>query len=90
MAVVWIPSLLQSLTGGAGTVSVPGATLRQVLDNLDARFPGFRERLVDEQGRFQPEIAVAIDGAAGQWGLSEPVDPDAELHIIPAISGGDV
>ena len=62
MAVVWIPSLLQRLTDGQDKVSVPGDTLRQVIDNLDARHPGLKARLLDEEGRFPEGIAVAIDG----------------------------
>ena len=88
MAVVWIPSLLQGLTGGAGTVTVPGATLRQVIENLDARYPGLKERLLDEQGRLRMEIVAAIDGATSHLGLIEPVGEDTEIQFIPAISGG--
>jgi len=67
---------------------VPGATLRQVLDNLEARFPGFKERLIDEEGCLQPEIAVAIDGETNHLGLLQPLEEDSEIQIVPAISGG--
>ena len=88
MAVVWIPSLLQRLTEDQDTVTVPGATLRQVINNLDARHPGIKERLVDDEGRFQEGIAIAIDGEVSHLGLIEPVKEDSEIHIIPAIGGG--
>ena len=89
MPVVWIPSLLQGLTGGAATVTVPGRTLRQVIDNLDARYPGIKERLVDPgAGRPQPEIAAAIDGDTEHLGLIQPLDEDSEIQFIPAVSGG--
>ncbi|HEX2173005.1 MAG TPA: MoaD/ThiS family protein [Dehalococcoidia bacterium] len=89
MAVVWIPSLLQGLTDGAATVTVPGRTLRQVIDNLEARYPGVKERLVDtEEGRLQPEIAAAIDGDTEHLGLIQPLEEDSEIQFIPAVSGG--
>jgi sulfur-carrier protein len=88
MAVVWIPALLQSLTGGDRTATIPGATLREVISNLDTRYPGMKDRLLDDDGHLRPEIAAAIDGETEHWGLLEPVREDAEVHFIPAIGGG--
>ena len=88
MAVVWIPSLLRTLSNGEDKVTVPGATLRQVINNLEAAHPGFRERLLDEDGNIQPDIAVAIDGETSHLGLLEKVGENAEVHFIPAIGGG--
>ncbi len=88
MAVVWVPPLLQKHTGGAERVRVEGATLRQVVTNLCARYPGMRPRLLTEDGQLQSGMAVAIDGETNHLGLLEPVRDDAEVHFIPAISGG--
>jgi molybdopterin converting factor small subunit len=88
VAIVWVPSLLRGRTGGAGTVTVPGSTLRQVIDQLEATYPGMQARLLDEQGRLQPEIIAAIDGVTGHLGLLEPVGEDTEIQFIPAMSGG--
>jgi len=88
MATVWIPSLLQGLTGGAATVNVGGRTLRQVIDALEARYPGIKERLVDEEGGLQHEVIAAIDGTTSHLGMIQPVDDGTEIHFIPAISGG--
>jgi molybdopterin converting factor small subunit len=79
---------MQTLTGGDRTATVPGATLREVIDNLDARYPGIKNRLLDENGRLQPDIAAAIDGETEHFGLIEPVRENSEIHFIPAISGG--
>jgi molybdopterin synthase sulfur carrier subunit len=87
MAVVWIPSLLQSLSGGEEKVIVSGATVGEIIDNLEARFPGIRDRLV-EAGDIRPHIAVAIDGDVSPEGLEQDVRESSEIHFIPALSGG--
>jgi sulfur-carrier protein len=87
MAIVWIPALLQSLTGGQEKVLVPGATVGEIIDNLEARFPGVSERLV-EGGAIRPHIAVAIDGDVSPEGLEQDVRESSEIHFIPALSGG--
>ena len=88
MAVVWVPSLLQGFTGGASTVTVPGATLREVIDNIEPRYPGLKDRLLDDEGHLRPEIAAAIDGETEHYGMLEPVRENSEIHFIPAIGGG--
>jgi molybdopterin converting factor small subunit len=87
VAVVWIPSLLQSLTNGEDKVAVPGGTVGEIIDNLEARFPGVKDRLVHE-GEIRPHIAVAIDGDVSPEGLEQDVQASSEIHFIPALSGG--
>jgi molybdopterin synthase sulfur carrier subunit len=87
MAVVWVPSLLQSLTGGEEKVMVSGATVGEIIDRLEARFPGVKDRLV-EGGEIRPHIAVAIDGDVSPEGLEQDVRESSEIHFIPALSGG--
>ena len=84
---MYIPTLLQTLTGGKSSVEVSGATVRQVIDNLEQACPGIRERLVD-QGRLRPNISVAVDGEVTPMGLLEPVGQTSEVHFIAAIKGG--
>ena len=87
MAVVWISSLLQNLTDGEEKVVVSGATVGEIIDNLDVRFPGVKERLV-HNGAIRPHIAVAIDGDVSPEGLEQDVQESSEVHFIPALSGG--
>lgn len=87
MARVWIPSLLRDLTGGISEMTVPGQTIREVIDSLEARFPGLRERLC-EQEHIRPNIAVVVDGIRSNQGLRERLGEDSEVHFVPAISGG--
>ena len=87
MALVFIPSLMQELSSGEQRVDVQGNNVRQVIDNLDAVYPGFKDRLV-EDGRVKPNISVAIDGEITPLGMLEKVREDSEVHFLPAISGG--
>ena len=88
MATVFIPSLLEGLTGGARTVEVSGRNLRQVINALDERYPGMKERLLDEDGALIPEILAAIDGETNHLGLLQPVTEATEIQFVPAIGGG--
>ena len=87
MPVVWIPSLMQDLTGGAEHVTVPGSTVRQVVTALEQRYPGFRDRLIQDD-RLVPFIAAFIDGRESEMGLAESVGENSEVTFLPAISGG--
>lgn len=87
MAVVFIPSLLRDLTGGTAQLTLPGSTVSEVIDQLDARHPGVKARLVDGE-RIRPEIAVVVDGAVSRLRLRHRLEEDSEVHFLPAISGG--
>ena len=87
MPTVYIPSLLQPLAGGSSIVQVEGATVRQVIDNLEAACPGIRDRLLKED-RLRPNISVAVDGEITPLGLREALAPTSEVHFVVAIQGG--
>lgn len=87
MATVHLPTNLRPLAGGRDRVEAPGATLRQVFDALDARWPGLKQQIV-EDGRIRPQLAVAVDGSVVDGGLVVAVDEDAEIFLIPAVGGG--
>ncbi|PZC49537.1 MAG: molybdopterin synthase sulfur carrier subunit [Chloroflexi bacterium] len=87
MAVVIVPPLLRALTGDIDRVEVPGNSLRKVINELEARYPGVKERLVVGT-RIRPEISIAVNGGIVAAGLVEPIGEHDEILIIPAISGG--
>ena len=87
MAEVWIPPRLQQLTGGKQQVQVPGANIRQVVNNLEKEFPGMKDHLCQDDDIF-PGIAVVIDGETANLGLLERVQENSEIHFLPAIGGG--
>ena len=87
MATVFIPALLRDLTGGADRVDAAGASVRQVVADLERQFPGIRERLC-QGDLLSPRVQVAVDGHVSRLGLLERVGESSEVHFIPAISGG--
>ena len=87
MATVYIPSLLRPITQGQAKVTVPGATVSEIIRNMDAEYPGVSNRLM-EDGRIRPSISVAIDGELAPLGLLEKLGPESEVHFLPAMSGG--
>ena len=84
---VRIASPLGSYTLGAPCVTVAGTTLREILANLDQRFPGIRFRMVDEQDRIRPHMRLFVNTSEAK-GLSESVHAGDTVHVICALSGG--
>ncbi len=87
MARVFIPPQLRDLTSGAGEVSADGGTVREVIDALEMRFPGIRERLCRD-GELAPALQVSVDHVMSQRGLRAKVGPESEVHFLPAFGGG--
>ena len=83
---VLIPSALRSYTR-VSRVDATGATLGEVLADLDRRFPGVRFRMVDEQDRMRPNMRVFVNGV-GSSDLSLPLRPSDDVAIVQALSGG--
>ncbi len=90
MPMVWIPAPWRAkLTDGQQQVEVKGETVRQVIEALDARFPGMQQRIVDPQNdRIRHDIAVSVDGEISVEGLRRKVDGNSEVHFLPAMAGG--
>jgi sulfur-carrier protein len=83
---VLIPSSLRSYTQ-ASRVEVAGATLGEVLADLDRRFPGLRFRMVDELDRLRPHMRVFVNGLA-TFDLALPLQAGDDVAIVQALSGG--
>jgi len=84
---VRIPTPLRSYTGQQAAVEGEGATVGDVLADLDRRFPGIRFRMVDEQGRLRRHMKVFV-GDEPVRDLATPLDGSREVTIMQALSGG--
>ncbi len=87
MPVAWIPALLRDLTAGQEQITVPGETVREVIEQIDARYPGVKDRLL-EGSRLRPGIAIVVDGAVSRQRLRHHLEENSEVHFLPAIGGG--
>ena len=87
MVTVFVPTMLQLLTGGVRQVEVEARNVRQLVDQLDGLYPGMKDRLVDE-GQIRSNLAVSIDGEIARLGLMERLKQNSEVHFVPAIGGG--
>ena len=84
---VVVPTQLRSYTEGRAEVIADGATLNDVLVDLDRQFPGFRFRVIYEQDRVRRHIILFV-GAERQDDLGSAIPAGAELQIVGALSGG--
>jgi len=87
---VRIPTTLRPLAGGKSEVAVEGATVGEVLKNLDAEHPGFADRLLDDEGGLRKfvNVFVADDDVRFMDGLDTQVPDGETVAIIPAVAGG--
>lgn len=83
---VLVPSHLRSYTHGASEVNAVGATLADVLADLESRFRGFRFRVIDEQDRIRPHVKFFVGGDEVKT-IDAPVG-ELEVQIVAALSGG--
>jgi len=84
---VFIPQQLRSYTRGATQMEATGATVDEALRALDARFPGIRFRVIDEQGRIRQHMRVFLNGERVR-DVGGAIGARAEVHIFGALSGG--
>ena len=87
---VRIPAPLRPLTGDQELVSLEGATLGDVVQNLEASYPGMRERLCEEDGELRRFVNVFVNGEDVRFlsGLASELAEGDEVSIVPAVAGG--
>ena len=84
---VRIPTPLRSYTAQQSAVEASGATVDDVLRDLDAQFPGIRFRVVDEQNQLRKHMKIWVNQDAVR-DLSTPVRDADEVTLMQALSGG--
>ncbi len=86
---VRIPTPLRTLTGGADEVPISGATVREVIDNLEKKHPGLKERLCDDKGvRRFVNIYANEEDIRFLDNLDTALKEGDSVSIVPAIAGG--
>ncbi len=87
--IVRIPAALRTLTGGSDEVRATGTTVGEVIEDLERRHPGVRDRLLDEKGvRRFINIYVGEEDVRFTGGLATEVKAGDQISIVPAIAGG--
>ena len=89
MSRIRIPPTLRSETDGAREVDARGGTVRELLDDLMARFPALRGQLLDED-ELVPFVNVYVEGedVRTKEGLETPVGAETTVILLPAMAGG--
>ena len=87
---VRIPSPLRNLTGNEGEVTASGSNVRELISDLESKYPGMQERLCDETGEVRRFVNVFVEEEDIRFlgGLDTPLDAGIEVSIIPAMAGG--
>jgi molybdopterin converting factor small subunit len=89
MTTVRIPTPLRTLTGGQDEVPATGGTIAEVIDDLEKRHPGIKDRLLDAKGvRRFINIYVGEEDVRFLKGLATEVKATDQISIVPAIAGG--
>jgi MoaD family protein len=86
---VRIPTILRTYTGGQKTVTSSGATLAELVDRLEASYPGIRERLI-EDGDLRRFVNVYVNDEDVRFtgSLQTPVEDGDVVVVLPAVAGG--
>ncbi|HEX9922022.1 MAG TPA: ubiquitin-like small modifier protein 1 [Anaerolineae bacterium] len=90
MTQVRIPSPLRRYTDGQSKVETNGATIQELIDNLEAQHPGVKSRLCDENGQIKRYVNVFVNDEEIRTlqGVETPITEKDEVSIIPAMAGG--
>jgi len=87
MATVMLPrSLIALFPAAEHRATVPGSTVGEVIDGLDARWPGIRDRLCQPGPAIREHINLFVDGQPA--GIDASVSDASVVHVIPAVAGG--
>jgi MoaD family protein len=86
---VRIPTILRDYTGGAKTVEGDGATLADLVEDLEANHPGLKDRLVDN-GALRRFVNVYLNDEDVRFlgGLGTELADGDSVTVLPAVAGG--
>ena len=87
---VRIPTPLRRVTDGQDKVDAEGATLREIIESMDSRFPGIKARICDDDGNLRNFVNVFVNGEDVRFmdGVDSATSDGDEISIVPAVAGG--
>jgi len=87
---VRIPTPLRKFTGGAESVTASGGTVAAIVQDIEGRHPGLKERICDDAGKVRRFVNLYVNGEDIRFlsSLDTPVKEGDEISIVPAIAGG--
>jgi len=87
---VRIPTPLRRMTNGLDKLEMNESTLSNMIDELETNYPGFRERLIDENGDLRYFVNIYVNGEDVRFldGLDTQTNSGDEISIVPAVAGG--
>ena len=87
---VRIPTPLRRITNGQDKVEIEAANVVGLIDGLEAQFPGFKERLLDESGDLRYFVNIYLNGEDVRFlqGTATVTSAGDEVSIVPAVAGG--
>ncbi len=87
---VRIPTPLRRMTHGADKVELDVDDLSQMIERLESDYPGFKERLLDEEGELRYFVNIYVNGEDIRFdqGLKTSIKSGDEISIVPAVAGG--
>jgi len=87
---VRVPTILRTYTGGESEVTASGATLAEVIDDLDANYTGIKARVLDDEGNLRRFVNVYVgnDDVRFLDNLATATPEGTQISVIPAVAGG--
>ncbi|RKY05462.1 molybdopterin synthase sulfur carrier subunit [Candidatus Poribacteria bacterium] len=89
MVKVILPTMLRRLTKGKAELQIDARTIGELIDKLDAQFPGMKERLIDPNGELKRSYSIYLNSkeVKGER-LKVELKPGDEVSIVPVLAGG--
>lgn len=87
---VRVPALLQRAVGGAKTVQGKGKTVKELLDNLESKYPGLKGKILADNGKLHPFITLYLNDEDIRFlgELEAPLKDGDVISVLPAMAGG--
>jgi molybdopterin synthase sulfur carrier subunit len=87
---VRIPTVFRRYTGNESIVSVEGSTIGELLEQIEARYPGFKEQLMSEDGQLHRFVNVYVNDEDARYldKLDTKVSEGDTVSLLPSVAGG--